>query len=381
MLVRQATLDDKPAIFDFIRQAFAGREQYKIPHRWQWQFEDNPFRDEQRLPVWVAFDGDRVVGQTGAMMEPIKLVDRELNVGWSVDTMVLPKYRGQGWGQKLQEANQASHDVFMSLKMSEQNARIKTRLGGFSLPEVHLMNLRLRTDYRVVTDRLRKTSGFVASAASATGAATLAANMLSATAHRRWHNAAQRVREVSADLAIDEVSCFGDDLLPLWHNFAAEYDLLVRREPRYLNWKFTRQPHMDHHRFIARRDQRVVGYVILRQCQSPEPNLGIIVDVVAMPSDTSTIQALIVFAVDWFDRRQVANVKAASSDQRFTNSYSDLGFQTHRRITPICHVRHAILNTRHSTPATAQTLATHHSPLTTFFSYADHDLDQCPQRN
>ena len=63
-----------------------------------------------------------------------------------VDTVVLPAYQGQGLGRRLQEANQDSHDVFMSLKMSERNARIKTKLGGFALPPVSLMKLRLRSD-------------------------------------------------------------------------------------------------------------------------------------------------------------------------------------------------------------------------------------------
>ncbi len=125
--VRQATLDDKPAIAEFLKVAYPDRHRYKFPERWEWQFENNPLRDRNRsgnpnegkLPIWLAFDGERIVGQTGAQVEPLKLGDKSVLVGWSVDTIVLPEYRRKGIGRRLQEANQSYHQVFMSLAMSD----------------------------------------------------------------------------------------------------------------------------------------------------------------------------------------------------------------------------------------------------------------------
>ena len=87
-------------------------------------------RQDEGLPLWIALDGGRVVGQTGAMVEPIKFGDVKDKVAWSVDTYVLPEYRGRGVGRQLQQANQSHHRLFMSLAMSQGNRRIKTRLGG-----------------------------------------------------------------------------------------------------------------------------------------------------------------------------------------------------------------------------------------------------------
>ena len=367
--VRQATYADKTAIFDFLQQPSDRHNaehtqfpRFKIPNRWRWQFKENPFCSDRELPVWIALDGTKVVGQSCAMIEPLKVGSQELKVGWSVDTFVLPEYRGCGLGGKLQELNQNSHDVFMSIKMSSTNARIKARLGSFTLPEVSFLKRRTQVDRHTITDRLRKSSRLLANVASASGAASIAATIYSKHVDRCW---TQETIKQESDLTFREVICFGNEIRPLWHAIGAEYDLLVCREPEYLNWKFTRQPHMNHHRFLAYREGRVIGYLILRQCRLPEPNVGVIVDLVALPHDDTATRRLIIFAVDWFRNRNVAVVKSASSVDRLTAAYQELGFTGHRRLMPMCHLHS---NLTHLASSNWQP----------FFSYGDHDLDQFP---
>ena len=63
--MRKASRYDRPAIARFIEEAYGARAQYKATPRWTWQFIDNPFgrRHGDEVPIWVAVDGDRVVGQ------------------------------------------------------------------------------------------------------------------------------------------------------------------------------------------------------------------------------------------------------------------------------------------------------------------------------
>ena len=127
--VRRATIEDQNAIFEFIKMAYVGRWQYKIPERWQWEFIDNPFLFDDGLPIWIAVEEDgSVVGQTCALVEPIKIGEEVHKVGWSVDTFLLPEYRGQGIGFQLQKANDQANEIFMSLSMSKANRRIKSGL-------------------------------------------------------------------------------------------------------------------------------------------------------------------------------------------------------------------------------------------------------------
>ncbi len=95
-VVRRATQADREAIFQFIQKAYPSRWQYKIPERWQWEYVDNPFLEGDELPVWIAVEDDggpgaRVLGQTCALVEPLKIGSQVYRAGWSVDTFLLPE--------------------------------------------------------------------------------------------------------------------------------------------------------------------------------------------------------------------------------------------------------------------------------------------------
>ena len=44
LLIKQADKGDKNKIFQFISVAYPELVKYKIPERWEWEFENNPFR-------------------------------------------------------------------------------------------------------------------------------------------------------------------------------------------------------------------------------------------------------------------------------------------------------------------------------------------------
>ena len=77
--IRRATLEDKPAIFAFLEKAYGDKARYKYPERWEWQFEKNPYKPNDELPVFIAVTEDgQVVGQSAAMYEPLK-IEQEAN--------------------------------------------------------------------------------------------------------------------------------------------------------------------------------------------------------------------------------------------------------------------------------------------------------------
>ena len=72
------------------------RARYKATPHWNWQFIDNPFgrRQGDEVPVWVALDGDRVVGQIAVQQALIQVEGKTFEAGWAVDIIILPSYRG-----------------------------------------------------------------------------------------------------------------------------------------------------------------------------------------------------------------------------------------------------------------------------------------------
>lgn len=150
--VRRATPDDRDEINKFIQIAYQKIWQHRIPDRWEWEYLRNPQLKNCDLPVFIAVeDTGKVVGQTCTMIEVVKVGDALYNLGWSVDTYVLPEYRGQGLGSRLQKINDESQELFMSLSMSGTNRKIKLKLGSANLDPVPVF----RRYQRITSDIFR----------------------------------------------------------------------------------------------------------------------------------------------------------------------------------------------------------------------------------
>ncbi len=329
--VRQAAFADKPAIFELLRTAYRGRSQYKFPARWEWAFEHNPFCLPNAPPVWIALDGARVVGQSAALVEPLVVDGREVRVGWGIDFFVLPEYRGQGLGTQLQAANNAGNEVFMSLSMAAAAGRIKERLGMQALPPVPVFQKIVYHDPESVLRTLtRRAPGLGALVRAFRLHEFLAARLTTRDARRD----APRLPR-AADIALEEVAEFGAAWDDLWTRLAPVYRALVRRDAAYLNWKFVRQPHMQHQRFLARRGDVPVGGLILRRGQPPERSMGVIVDVFAAPDDTAAIRTLLAHAVAVFRAQRVTFISAASSVRGVQDALRAFGFKQTKAATPM----------------------------------------------
>jgi len=360
--VRRATLEDKPAIFEFLKLAYAGRWQYKFPQRWEWQFEHNPCRGDGPLPVWIAVDegSGRVVGQSCAMLEPLRIGTAEGVVAWGVDFFVLPEYRRQGIGRRLQQANRDAHEFFMSVSMAEPARRIKAALEMTPLPPVPVFSRRARYQPSEAAQAVARRTGITLPAGMAQG--------LSAVLNA-WLDLRDRrllaVMHPKIDLV--RVESFGPEFDRLWQSLSPHFHALVRREAAFLEWKYRRQPHVRYACLLARRSGQPCGYVIFRIGQPPERQVGILADLFAAPDDTATIRTLLAAALLCCKRQRVSNIVAASSIVTYQRELTRLGFRVVRTTTPMFYCRASSVET-----AAAQ------RPGAWLFAKGDQDWDQFP---
>ena len=70
-----------------------------------------------------------------------------------------------------------------------------------------------------------------------------------------------------------------------WERVKGSLALAVRRDSRYLNWKFIEPPHVRYQAAVLRRDDEVAGYVVYRHLREPQGRVTQIVDFLADPSD------------------------------------------------------------------------------------------------
>jgi GNAT superfamily N-acetyltransferase len=371
IIVRKATRSDRPAIARFIEEAYGARAQYKATPHWNWQFIDNPFGRQQgdEVPVWVAMDRDRVVGQIAVQHALLHVEGKTFDVGWAVDIMILRSHRGAGIGHRLHEAVATNVDILMSLSMAEASRRMAERHGCVTLAEVRQLTRWVRFD-----------------------AASVRRYLLLRTANHRWAHVAahlscrvfqfhrffprlanpllrlrdlvKRSRRRSRATRIVEVDCFGPEIDELWERTRGDYPVIFPRDARFLNWRFVDCPEPRYRRFVAERGGRVVGYVVLRRAEPVELPHGIIVDLYASRGDVQTIDDLVRHSLEFFGD-DVSAVDCGTSVAEFEAVLSTHGFFRTRAHHPTCICRERDLRDR---------LAQLRSDW--FFSKGDHDWDQ-----
>jgi GNAT superfamily N-acetyltransferase len=365
--VRRATLEDKERVFAFVRKAYAGRWQYKIPERWQWEYVNNPYLESADLPVWIAVtETGEVVGQTCALVEPLVLGGQERRVGWSVDTFLFPEYRGQGIGFQLQKANDEGNPIFMSLSMSAQNRKIKAGLGSVAIDPVpgyrRLVRYTPESLRQAALSRYAKHGETVARLLQLTRLDHLAAAFLNLRLRKT-----QPLSEDSSGIEFKPVERFGEEADQLWAKLSHCFYAVVKRDAQYLNWKYVDQPHTDYARITAWKDGEICGYVIVRRTRPPERDMGIIADVFVDPQDEPGLRSLWLYAVRYFEALQVKDILAATSVQAYQDCLHDLGFNQVKGGYPMFHCKDG-------SPECVQA----REPGAWFLSRGDHDWDQFP---
>jgi hypothetical protein len=371
VVVRQARSSDRPALAAFIEDAYADRARYKGERRWSWQFDRNPFaeRVDGHLPVWIAVDGDRVVGQIAVQPALVQVEDRAHGAGWIVDVMVLPAYRGGGLGHRIHDHVVQDVPLVVTLTMAPATRRMGERAGCITLGRVQQLSRWVRLDGPAVHRYLLART---ANHAKAHALARLACRVL--LVHRlvallanpllRLRDARGRSAPQPGRCEVVEVEEFGEDVDHLWERTRGDFPVIFPRDRRFLNWRFGDVPDLGYRRFVARRGAETVGYAVLRRPEPGELPVGVIVDLYGARSDEAAIDDLVRHSIAFFGE-SVAALDCATSVPEFEAVLRRHGFFRTRTERPTCVCRDPALRTR------LEELKDRW-----FFSKADHDWDQ-----
>jgi len=376
-IIRQATIEDKSRLFDFIQQAWKESSPYQIPHRWQWLYINNPYIVGKSLPIWIARDGDRIVGHTAAMAVPLKINDQVYTAGWSVSTLVLPEYRGKELGYLLQKANQEAWPIFMSLSMTSANRYIKMKLGGAAGPKVSNFSFRFRYSGEKLSSALERRWGNYFSCLGmkrglAYSLGSWIARILNVKLRIEQYSRCIKRKSIAVeqDIMIQEIDRFDETLDAELEQFMIPYNVAVMRTRCYLNWKFVDQPHMNYKIFLARRGNQFVGYVILRSGKPPlENHYGVIAEIIANCEDVTTFKCLLSFSIKHFHREKVEQVIVSTTVPKWQELLLQFGFQKTGETIPVIHCSDKVLQEEVLKDGTSWLL-----------SRGDHDWDQFPSR-
>jgi hypothetical protein len=227
-LVRAYRPGDEDAILDLFARSF---HLPLAPEAWRWRYENNPAGGKR---ISLAFENDRLVAHYAGYPVEFELDGARIEANQIGDTMTDPSVRQVGRGPTSILARTATHfyDSFCEGHVAFNY--------GFNVSNIQKFSMRfLRAErvapvtYRVRDLRLRPLA------------------KLSRT--ERW----------GRGISLEVLTSIGAEFDALFQRAARHYTFLVRRDARYLQWRYLAAP-TRYHLVAIRKWRRLIGWLVFR---------------------------------------------------------------------------------------------------------------------
>jgi GNAT superfamily N-acetyltransferase len=279
--------DDKRGVEALYRRVFGNDAAESSRLRWEWQYRRNPNNPGHEPEIWIAREGTVIVGQYATMPVRLSLGGREVQGSWGMDVMVAPERQRQGLGEVLFRTWDRNVGVSLGLGLSESSYRLFQKLRWPDVGPVPCF-------VKPLTRRALRRPDWPTGINRIVSALTLPIVKVVA-----------RNRPLAAEVRL--IGRFDDSFTALWEELAPKFDLAVRRDAAYLNWKYVNAPHVRYSVAALRRSDRNVGYAVYRHLHEPRGRVTLLVDFLVDPDDESGLGTLL----GWVDRE----ARQADSDK------------------------------------------------------------------
>jgi GNAT superfamily N-acetyltransferase len=301
---------DQEDIFRFYAETFGEDLTEGSRRRWQWQYAENPAREAEGPAIWVAREGDAVLGQYASMPVRLWWDGNEVRSSWGMDVFLRPQARGKGVGARLFTAWSDHVEVALGLGLTPSSYGLFQKLRYHDVGPVPFFQKVM--DARAVASRRWGT---------VLGAATAPALALG------WSLRHPDRPRPATSVAVEPIGSFGSEFDALWERSRASYAMCVRRDAAYLAWKYARCPHREYALHAARRDGVLSGYAVSRHQDYRGLRLGWIVDLFADAADHETKDALLSAVLDGFRAVGVARAQAFAMNGALQEDLGRRGFR------------------------------------------------------
>jgi GNAT superfamily N-acetyltransferase len=246
--------------------------------RWDWQHRRNPYNPTGQPGIWVAREGPTVVGHYPTLPVRVSLKGLEVEGAWGTDAVVVPERERQGLGEALIRAWDRNSGAVLALGVSEELRKLLDRLRW---PEAHLVPCLVKP----LTRRAVRLPHW-----------PVALNRLVSVLALPVVHVVSRSRPLRAEC--EPIRRFDSSFTTLWERLAPKFDLAVRRDAPYLNWRYFEPPHVRYSVVALKRQGAVHGYAVYRHRHEPLGRVTMLVDFLVDPDDVSGLKTLL----RWIDR-------------------------------------------------------------------------------
>lgn len=268
--------DDRRGLEQLYRRTFGHEAVDRLRFLWDWARRNPSIGTEP--PYLVVREGPTLIAACPITPVRVTVHGHEVPGTWSAGPLVVSERQRQGLGGALLRAWDRSTGVALGAGFS---AATRQRLDELRWPRAVALPCLVKPISRRA---LRRPTWPVA------------ANRLVSALSLPVVKFVSRLQPLKEEM--QAVRRFDADVDQLWEAVAPSLGLAVRRDARYLNWKFIEPPHVRYHAAVLRRDDQVAGYVIYRHLREPQGRVTQIVDLLALPSDEHAIATL----TRWVDR-------------------------------------------------------------------------------
>ncbi|HEY7409149.1 MAG TPA: GNAT family N-acetyltransferase [Vicinamibacteria bacterium] len=295
-------------MFRLYEEVFGPDATAQSRRRWDWQYVQNPEAAASGPVLWMAREGETLLGQMGTMRVRLRFGGREVRASWGNDYFVRKGQTGRGLGMLICDAWSDHEDAALALGLTPSSYPLFKKVGFVDVGPVPFYQKVM--DARAVARRRLGPLGVVA-----------------------WPGLALYLRArhgapppPPGDVTVGEVDAFGEEYDRLWEKAGPSYTMCVRRDAAYLTWKYVRIPHRRYQVRAARRGGELVGFAVSREDDHRGLRLGWLVDLFCDTRDEAAKDALLHEVLRAFRARGVARAQAYSMNAPLAAALRRFGF-------------------------------------------------------
>ena len=271
MIVDQYRPEDRAEVNALFRRVFGTERADASAARWDWQYRQNPSAPDPH--IWIARDEGSIVGQYATMPVRLWINGREIEASWGMDVMVAPERQRKGLGEILFRTWDRHTGASLGMGLSTGSHQLFRKLQWPDVGPVPCL-------VKPIAPRAFTRANWPSAANSLVSLATRP--LVAMLRSRRAPNAGVRpVRDFDAR--------FTD----LWERVAPKFSFAVRRDARYLQWKYIALPHIRYDIIALDRGSTIGGYAVFRHLDGPRGRVTALVDLLADPDDRQALAALL----------------------------------------------------------------------------------------
>jgi len=270
--------DDRRGVDLLYRRTHGPDAAEAVRLRWDWQHKRNPHNTSGQPGIWVAREGPTVVGHCPTLPVRLSLKGLEVEGAWGAHAMVAPEREDQGLGDALLRAWDRNSGAVLLLETTGETRRGSSQLRW---PQTH----QLPCVVKPLTRRAIRLPHWPTPLNRLVSALTMPLVYV-----------VSRSRPLRAEC--EPIRRFDSSFNALWERLAPKFDLAVRRDAAYLNWRYVEPPHVRYSAVALKRHGELHGYAVYRHRHEPLGRATMLVDFLVDPDDVAGLKTLL----RWVDR-------------------------------------------------------------------------------